>query len=294
MKILMITTIFFAVIILFFPAGLFGRGVDDNSKTNVPALTNDPVSLKLPILPEKIDSYFFYEELCQSCHEDIERFTSILQEKLPLAERNQYPNNFQILNIFETHGRQEYEQITNDMGIVRELLEVPLLIMGGRIFQGYDSISTNVREAYLTAAEDLYVNKKPYNPRTRKTGDQLFDDYTANPDNVTLVYFYRIVCPECAQVTPIIDALSDTVIVNGRQRPLDIIRVNTRSGNNGERVSAFFEAWQVPDKDRMVPIIFFSDSYLAGFDAISSGLQQGIIREQIPWKLLGVHGYEKK
>ena len=279
-------SILITAIVLIYPIGLFGRGAGSNSRLNTPADLGASASEEEPIIMEKINSYFFYEELCGSCHEDIERFTSILQEKIPLVERDQYPNNFIIFNIYESSGNQEYVRLTDEFGIDRSLLTPPLLIIGGRIFQGYDSIGANIREAYLTAAEDLYVNKKPYNPKTRKTGEHLFDDYTVNPDNVTIVYFYRITCPECAQVTPIIDDLPDTVSVNGREKPLEIIKINTRSGNNGDRVIAFFDTWQVTDEDRMVPIIFFSDSYLAGYDAISAGLRQNLTESSIPWKLL--------
>ncbi|MDR2631135.1 MAG: hypothetical protein LBC60_09450 [Spirochaetaceae bacterium] len=59
------------------------------------------------------------------------------------------------------------------------------------------------------------------------------------------------------------------IMVEGKAVPLDIIRINTRSGNNSERVTAFFDRYQVPDEDRMVPIIFLADSYLAGFQAIT-------------------------
>ena len=237
---------------------------------------------------EKVNAYFFYEELCGSCRDDMDRFISILEEKLPLEEREQYPNSFHLTNVYESVGRAQYVKVTDDLGIDRDMLTFPLLILGGRIFQGFDSINSNIREAYLTAAEDLYVYERPYSPKARKTGEHLFDDYSINPDSVTIVYFYRITCEECAQVTPIVDSLPKTVLVDGRDRPVDVIRLNTRSGNNGERVAAFFEAWQVPDKDRMVPIIFFSDSYLAGIEAISPGLLKGLSTTPMPWRLLNV------
>ena len=235
---------------------------------------------------ERIMGYFFYEELCGNCNDDEVNFMSILQEKIPVAERNKYPHIFRTVNIYETEGRGIYERVSSELGLDRGLLEAPFLILGGRVFQGYDSISANIREAYLTAAEDLFVYKRPYNPRTRKTGENLFDDYSVNPDHVTMVYFYRITCPECAEVTPIVDALPKTVLINGRERPLDIIRINTRSGNNGERIAAFFTAWEVPDRDRMVPIVFFSDSYLAGYNMISAELPESLSRTPVPWKLL--------
>jgi hypothetical protein len=216
----------------------------------------------------------------------MDRFISILEEKLPLEERERYPNSFHLTNVYESVGRTQYVKVTDELGIDRDMLTLPVLILGGRVYQGYDNISSNIREAYLTAAEDLYVYNRPYSPRTRKTGENLFGDYPVNPDNVTIVYLYRIVCEECAKATPVIDSLPKTVMVDGRERPVDVIRINTRSGNNGERVAALFEAWQVPDRDRMVPFVFFSDSYLMGFEAISSGLLEGLGKTPIPWRLL--------
>ncbi|MDR0553615.1 MAG: hypothetical protein LBG76_02280 [Treponema sp.] len=235
---------------------------------------------------EKINAYFFYEELCASCQTDYDRFFSIAREQLPPDELDQYPHNFYTHNVYDTAGRARYVNITDELGIDRGDLQVPLLILGGRVFQGYDSISSNIREAYLTAAEDLYVNKRPYSPKTKKTGANLFDDYPVNPDHVTMVYFYRVFCPQCAKVKPLIDALPEKVMVNGTERKLDVIRINTRSGNNGERVAAFLEAWQVPDEDRQVPIVFFPGSYLSGADAIAGQLERRLGEEPGPWKLL--------
>lgn len=106
-----------------------------------------------PVPGEKIIAYFFYEELCGSCSADEERFLSILREKLPLAERDMHPHSFELINIYEKAGRSRYVQVTGDMGLDRETLEPPLLILGGRVFQGYDSIGSHIREAYFAAGE---------------------------------------------------------------------------------------------------------------------------------------------
>jgi hypothetical protein len=53
---------------------------------------------------------------------------------------------------------------------------------------------------------------------------------------------------------------------------VDIIKINTRSGNNGERITAFFDAYQVPDEDRVVPIVFTASGYYAGLERISKDL----------------------
>lgn len=77
------------------------------------------------------------------------------------------------------------------------------------------------------------------------------------------VYFYRLDCDECAETSPIIDAASESAFT--------AIRLNTRApGNNRERIYAFFDAYNVPDNRRMVPIIFLPDTYLSGEDEIRS------------------------
>jgi glutaredoxin len=237
---------------------------------------------------EYVDMYYFYEELCGSCTEDaIEAFYSIFREKVPYQEREQYPHRLHTINVYEQQGRPVWEQVTDDMGLDRESLQMPSLIVGGRVFQGHENIANNIREAFLTAGEDMFVYKRVYNPATRKTGTQLFDDYAITPDHVTLVYYYRITCPECAKVKPLIDELPASVMVmNSKDVPLDIIRINTRSGNNGDRIAAFFEAYNVPDQDRKVPIVFFSDSYLVGADAIKAGISGKLAEGPGTWQPL--------
>jgi thiol-disulfide isomerase/thioredoxin len=245
---------------------VFGRPISDSRSSG---------------LPDKVELYYFYEELCELCNESGKYFT-MLDEKLPNEDRNRYPHDFFAYNVYHTSGHTEYERITDSMGIDRDTLNLPVLIAGGRVFQGFDTIAGNIREAYLTAGEDIFVNRRVYNPTGKKTGDHLFDDYPVRPDHVNIVYFYRITCPECAKATPLIDQLSKTVKVEGKNFPLNITRINTRSGNNGERITAFFEAYGVPNEDRIVPIVFFADSYLAGAEAISGGLQDHLERKAGP------------
>ncbi|MDR3172676.1 MAG: hypothetical protein LBU19_00370 [Treponema sp.] len=238
-----------------------------------------PVSDTPPAeLPDKVELYYFYEETCELCNEGGRYFT-ILDEKLPNEDRNRYPHDFPAYNIYHTSGRAKYEEITDSMGISRDTLNLPVLIAGGRIFQGFETIANNIREAYLTAGEDIFVNRRVYNPAVKKTGDRLFEDYPVRSDHINIVYFYRITCPECAKAAPFIDGLSETVKVDGRTIPLTITRINTRSGNNGERIAAFFEAYGVPDAERIVPIVFFADSYLSGAEAINGGLQERLERK---------------
>lgn len=214
--------------------------------------------------------YYFYEELCGSC-DGAEAFDVMAAEALS-GVRELYPYDLYRVNVYTTTGEARYADVCAEMGIDPGLLTLPVLIAGGRVFQGDEAIAANLREAYLVAGEDMFVNDTPYNPAQKKTGAALFDDYAADPDAVTVVYFYRITCEECIQTAPLIDALPETVVIDGVERTVSIVRINTRSGNNGERVTAFFNGYDVPNDARMVPIAFTAGAYFAGHDAIAEGL----------------------
>ena len=241
--------------------------------TVLSAAETDPysVSLEGKTLPDKVELFYFYEQSCEVCDE-LDEFYRILSEHLPHELRDQTPHLIYTINTFSIEGRKTYEKLTGAMGLDRSLLQVPLLVAGGRIFQGNETIANNIREAFLTAAEDLFVNQKFYNPALKKSGPRLFEDYPLNPSHITLVYFYRIVCPYCEEANPVINSLPQTLTLDGRQIPLDIIRINTRSGNNNERVMAFFDHYQVPNEDRKVPIVFLAGTYLSGPEAIGAEL----------------------
>ncbi|MDR0377501.1 MAG: hypothetical protein LBH70_06885 [Spirochaetaceae bacterium] len=225
-------------------------------------------------LPDRVELYYFYEELCQSCDGTAE-FDAAAETELA-GVRDRYPYVIHRINLFLQGNRDIYQEVCDSLGLDRDSLELPALIAGGRVFSGNEAIARNLREAFLTAGEDLFVYKQPYNPGKKKTGEHLFDDYRIRPGRRGLVYFYRITCEECGRVRPLIEGLPESVLVEGAPVLLDIISINTRSGNNSERIAAFFDRYQVPDQDRMVPIVFLADTYLAGYEAISAGLPAGL------------------
>jgi hypothetical protein len=137
------------IVSLCISAGLFAGGSRDKASTG----TIDETALQ-----KRIDAYFFYEEICGSCTTDIDWFASILQEHLPFSERSQYPHSFREFNIYHTTGRARYVQVTDELGLDRGLLELPFLIIRNRVLQGYDSIKANIKDAFLTAAEDLFAD----------------------------------------------------------------------------------------------------------------------------------------
>lgn len=221
-------------------------------------------------LPDKIDVYFFHDTACGSC-DGTEEFMELFANTLGDV-REENPYQIHTYNVFQTAGREKYESLTQTMGIPTDGLDFPLLIVGGKAFSGMESIQKNLREAFLTASEDLFVYQSPYMPSQKKETENPFEDITVPADSSTFVYFYRITCDECIQTGEFLDTLPSSIEANGVTSELEMIRFNTRSGENGLRISTFFEAYQVPPEDQMVPIVFLRDRYLAGYDAISQNL----------------------
>ena len=221
-------------------------------------------------LPDKVEMYYFYDELCGSC-DGTEAFDAIAEEAMA-GIRDMYPYEIYRVNVYSSAGKEQYRQICAEMGMDTQTFSLPLLVVGGRVFQGDETIARNMAEAFLVAGEDLFVNEMVYNPAQKKTGAALFEDYGVDGNAITVVYFYRITCEECRETTPVMDGLPQAVA----GIPVNVIRINTRSGNNGERINAFFEQYAVPDEDRMVPIAFTADGYFAGYEAISEGLADAL------------------
>lgn len=104
--------------------------------------------------------------------------------------------------------------------------------------------------------------------------EDLFNELTIEKEESTIVYFYRVDCQECIDVQPFIDNLPSTISANGNEVTLNLIRLNSREGNNGERIRALFDKYNVPSEDQMVPFVFLSDRYLAGQKEIEENLLQ--------------------
>ena len=220
-------------------------------------------------LPDRLEMFFIYEESCAAC-DGTEDFFALLHDiDIP------YPYMVYTVNIYDQGGPQRFEELAQDLlGADAGSLRLPVLILHGRAYQGMNDIAANLHEAVLTAGHDLFTMGYVFNPRYKRTGPELFADYIINPGSITLVYFYRIVCPACEEIEHFFEALPEEV--NGM--PVEVIRINTRSGNNRERLLAFLDFYNVPNEYRRVPIVFTADGFYGGPDNItelfSSGLEQ--------------------
>lgn len=234
-----------------------------------------------PEQPEKVEIHFFYNQPCASCDGTKELFDIVSEELEDVSEL--YPYNVSVYNVFRREDAQIRDSELKKLGFQEELagsLTYPIMTLNGNIYFGIDSIRSSIREAYLTAGEDLFVyGRGIYDPTKHETLKQQLADYKLEKGSSSVVYFYRSVCEECIKTSEeVLDLFPETIVVDGTSYPQQIVKINTRSGRNTEILQAFFEKYEVPLEDQMVPIIFTAQGYLAGYDAISSGLYQEMER----------------
>lgn len=219
-------------------------------------------------LPAQVDIYYFYDEICGSC-DGTEDFYTIVNQSLA-GVKETYAYTIYPYNVYTRVGRDFFDSLCEALGLNQDSLTFPLVIVGGKVFLGHEAIAKNLKEAYLTAGEDLFVHQRVYSPALIEPDTPLFAEYTPKENALTLAYFYRITCDECNEARPVIDEIIADFLAANPNSPIDLVTFNTRSGDNGKRVSAFFDAYQVPDDKRMVPIVFLANTYLAGIEDISA------------------------
>jgi len=218
--------------------------------------------------------YFFYNEPCGSC-DGTRPFYDLFAEKMP-EYKDRYPYKVVTVNTFGS-GQKTFERITAERGINTVNMNLPVMIVGGKAFSGMESIGQNLAEAYLAAGEDIFEYKYVYYPAL-DADKPLFWRYAANPGHSTAVYFYRAICYDCEDLKPFIGELPGTVVVNGADTPLDVIKINTFSGVNNDLVRKLFDVYEVAPDKQTVPIVFLADTYLSGYDEITKSLMEMLER----------------
>lgn len=93
-----------------------------------------------------------------------------------------------------------------------------------------------------------------------------------------LLYVYVPACESCAEVKGILEALPESVEVQGEggacTSALSIESLD--ASKESERVTSLFDTFNVPDDDRITPIVFYGSSYLAGVKPIRNRLAEEI------------------
>lgn len=131
-------------------------------------------------LPESIEINFFYNEPCGACHDQINDFYDMFNTQLEDV-KDKYPYDLQAYNVFQASASDKMYTVLEGLGYPEELissLTYPILTINGKAYLGTDSIQESLREAFLTAGEDLFENGRGvYDPLEERTVAQQLEDY---------------------------------------------------------------------------------------------------------------------
>ena len=79
----------------------------------------------------------------------------------------------------------------------------------------------------------------------------------AQTEKKKAVYFYSDTCPRCVNV-------EKYLVETGLYEKYDIQKLEIYSDNNFEKLNSLFEAFNIPEGERGVPVVFFDRKFLAG------------------------------
>lgn len=145
-------------------------------------------------------------------------------------------------------GTEEFREVIEEQISVYQLKNdsyiFPAMILEGKIYLGMEEIRKHLLSAFLDAS------------------------------GISAMYFYREDCSECQDMKMFWEQLPEKINCDGTEIPCKVIKLESRTDTNGEKIRKLFESYKIPEEDQMVPIVFLKEGYLAGKQEIETNLLQ--------------------
>jgi len=107
-------------------------------------------------LSKTIEMFYFFDEICTSCIDDELFFQLFREEASDVADM--YPYRLIPVNVARASGRQVFADRMAEFGHPIENITFPVMMVNSHLYQGYESIRQNIREAFLVAGEDIFID----------------------------------------------------------------------------------------------------------------------------------------
>ena len=187
------------------------------------------------------DILYFYENYCESCspEEDFqEYFESLTGFSLSDCTYSAY-------NIAHDSGKDALARAAADLNLDNP--SVPLVIVDGVAYRGANELESRLPADALAWGGET---------------------------DSTVVYLYVPACESCARAVKVLDSLPETVTLRRGMVEIESKVVVERIDVSAQPETArqLFEAYGVPDGERVTPCVFLPDRYLSGADAIEKSL----------------------
>jgi glutaredoxin len=191
---------------------------------------------------------YFDMNLCELC-DTLAEFADSFHR---LTNRDLSEFEYQYYNVYTDEGMQAYREATQSLN--GEEKKLPLLIWGDNIYAGTQAIEDGLATLLPNDTED---------------------------DTSVLYFLITDTCDNCEDAKNTVKALPESVRIYDGIRLLtssvEVIEINIVE--EPEKALQIFKYYQIADKDRTVPAIFFGKTYLLGKEQINgkliSALQNG-------------------
>lgn len=205
---------------------------------------------------------YYYYSACDNCTEG-EYYAQELKAGIGDAvSENDYKIVLEDVNKKEAYDK--FIELTKDQRTESFTPDPPLLKVGDTYLFGIDQIMERARDVVIAAVKE-------------KNGSQetLADSLKGINENDTfLVYFYIPACDDCQKVQKYLDTIDKTYYYGDEKKEsqLKISYINLGDFDNIPLAQWFYDKYQVAEKDRKAPAVFYQNGYLQGFADIKDHL----------------------
>lgn len=217
--------------------------------------------------------YYFHETSCASCDGTADFITVFNEQVGDLKETYSY--ELKTVNTFVGNGSNQLDEMLSAIGKTREDISLPVMIIGEDCVCGLDEIEHSLRDLFIKYGEGYqvsYIETDSSDPEDSQSEGDLFQDVTVQAEDSFISFFYTLACDDCDAVKAYLDTLPQMVTVGNTESTVVIDRYSIADADGMERIKKMFEAYEVPEEDQQVPIVFYTGGYLSGREAIINEL----------------------
>jgi cytochrome c biogenesis protein CcdA/glutaredoxin len=149
-------------------------------------------------------------------------------------------------NIFHDSGAKLMDDYLQKFDVPEDKQSKTMVFIGDSFLSGQKEIENRLKDEFIKVKDSL-----------------MQDILSVSPSSVpALQYFYITGCSSCLEVDRFLDSIHD----------IDVKKLNISDAENLDLIKMYFKAYEVPEEEQSVPIIFIGDTYLAGEKAIKESL----------------------
>lgn len=227
--------------------------------------------------------YFGYNT-CAACAPE-EEFYDIIRSQIGDL-REEIPYVIYEYNTFHQEDRQKLSKRREELDIPDNNGVWPIVIAGDHVLIGLEETEKQIREILLTESERNVsflpsdtVAEESSPAETKSDLQEIFKTRLSeqlgeiSDEDSVILYFSTLSCRDCLKMKELLDGLEREIVLDtGKKSQIRVCEISIAEEENVPVLWQFFESYQVPQEERMVPILFFSKGFLPGVKAAEQNL----------------------